>query len=104
MYMSAMTSGSGFFSSACGFFRSTSSGPTAHAFKIILPRPAKIRSLRRRRRLTVSVFPSFAAPWLVARLDRFRHLGFGGMPTERESDRDTNPNRRAGHRRHRQLG
>ncbi len=32
----------------------------------------KIRSLRRRRRLTVSVVPSFAATWLVARLDRFR--------------------------------
>jgi LysR family glycine cleavage system transcriptional activator len=34
----------------------------------------KIRSLRRRRRLTVSVVPSFAATWLVARLDRFRQL------------------------------
>ena len=32
----------------------------------------KIRSLRRRRRLTVSVVPSFAATWLVARLERFR--------------------------------
>lgn len=34
----------------------------------------KIRSLRRRRRLTVSVVPSLAATWLVARLDRFRRL------------------------------
>ena len=34
----------------------------------------KIRSLRRRKRLTVSVVPSFAATWLVARLDRFRQL------------------------------
>ncbi len=32
----------------------------------------KIRGLGRRRRLTVSVVPSFAATWLVARLDRFR--------------------------------
>jgi LysR family glycine cleavage system transcriptional activator len=32
----------------------------------------KIRSLRGRRRLTVSVVPSFAATWLVSRLDRFR--------------------------------
>jgi LysR family transcriptional regulator, glycine cleavage system transcriptional activator len=32
----------------------------------------KIRDLKRRKRLTVSVAPSFAATWLVARLDRFR--------------------------------
>jgi LysR family glycine cleavage system transcriptional activator len=34
----------------------------------------KIRSLYRRRRLTISVVPSFAATWLVARLDRFRQI------------------------------
>jgi len=32
----------------------------------------KIRSSRGRRRLTVSVVPSFAATWLVSRLERFR--------------------------------
>ena len=44
----------------------------SQGFESIAEGLRKIRSLRRRRRLTVSVVPSFAATWLVARLDRFR--------------------------------
>jgi LysR family glycine cleavage system transcriptional activator len=44
----------------------------SHGFEAIAEGLRKIRRLRRGRRLTVSVVPSFAATWLVARLDRFR--------------------------------
>jgi len=44
----------------------------SQGFESIVEGLRKIRRLRRGRRLTVSVVPSFAATWLVARLDRFR--------------------------------
>src|SRR5258708_418439 len=49
-------------------------GDLSQGFSSIAEGLRKIRSLRRRRRLTVSVVPSFAATWLVARLERFRQI------------------------------